>query len=76
MGKERKKMMGWIVMGTLASLVGAVCSLLCLRRLRRESAPEERAAVQAEDDEGDGELREGILNLMRYAPAGKSREEE
>lgn len=76
MGKERKKMMGWIVMGALASLVGAACSLLCLRRLLRESASEEQDTAQAEGGEGDEELREGILNLMRYAPAGKSREEE
>lgn len=68
-------MMGWIVMGTLAALAGAVCSALCLRRLLRESAPEEPNAAQ-EDDEGDGELREGILNLMRYAPTEKGREEE
>lgn len=76
MGKERKKMMGWIVMGALASLVGAVCSLLCLRRLLRENANEEQDTAQAEGGEGDEELREGILNLMRYAPTGKSREEE
>ncbi len=69
-------MMGWIVMGALASLVGAVCSLLCLRRLLRESAPAKQDGAQAEDDEGDGELREGILNLMRYAPTERGREEE
>lgn len=69
-------MMGWIVMGALAALVGAVCSGLCLWELRRKDAPGAQNGAQTEDGGEDEELREGILNLMRYAPTENRKGEE
>lgn len=69
-------MLGIVLMGVAASLFGAVCSLLCLRELRRKDAPGAQSGAQTEDGGEDAELREGILNLMRYAPAENRKGEE
>lgn len=69
--------MVWTVMGALAALAAAVCSGLCLWALHKgggqDHGPEEPDGEK--DDGEDAELREGILNLMRYAPAAKEKEE-
>lgn len=58
----------------LAALASAAGSWLCWRELRKGPAPGGSQAAQESGE--DEELREGILNLLRYAPAGNSREEE
>lgn len=68
-------LLGCVLVGTIASVAAAVCGALCLWRLRPRREPEPVAA-EATEDEGDAELREGILNLMRYTPEGKREEEE
>lgn len=69
--------MVWTVMAAAAAMAAAVLSGLCLWALRRDGGqgrgPEEPNGEK--DDGEDAELREGILNLMRYAPAGKEKEE-
>lgn len=64
------------VIGALAGLVSAACGLLCLRELRRRGAPGVEQGGREEDGGEDAALREGILNLMRYAPAETGKEEE
>lgn len=66
--------LGCIIVGTAASMAAAVCAALCLWRLEAHGEPEVTAA-EAPEDEGDAALREGILNLMRYAPMEKQEEE-
>ncbi len=68
-------LLGCVLLGTAASVAAAVCGALCLWRLRPQKEPEP-VAMEATEDEGDAALREGILNLMRYTPAGKREEEE
>lgn len=69
-------MLGLMIVGTLASLAAAVCGALCLRRLKGEKLlGQMEGAVPEEDDEGDGTLREGLLNLMRYDPERKEEKE-
>lgn len=68
-------LLGCVLVGTVASVAAAVCGALCLWRLRPRKEPEP-VALEAGEDEGDAELREGILNLMRYTPEGKREEEE
>lgn len=69
--------MGWTVLGALAALAAAVCAGLCLWTLRRKEGPGRGPEEPGETKDGgeDEELREGILNLMRYAPAAKEKEE-
>lgn len=71
-------MLGLMLVGTLASLAAAVCGALCLRRLKGEAllGRLEGTALEEEDSEGDGALREGLLNLMRYDPERKVDKEE
>lgn len=66
--------LAWI--GLAVSLVGAVSGLLCLRTLMRREGEAQEAAEPQEEDEGDAALREGIFNLMRYAPGENKDEEE
>lgn len=68
-------LLGCVMVGMVASVAAAVCGALCLWRLRPRKEPEP-VAMDAPEDEGDAELREGILNLMRYTPEGKREEEE
>lgn len=69
--------MVWTVIGAVAALAAAVCGGLCLRVLLKDDGQGREPAAQHEekDDGEDTALREGILNLMRYAPAGKEKEE-
>lgn len=67
-------MMVLIAMAVLCSLAGAAGSWLCWRELRRRPGLESGPAAQESGE--DEELREGILNLLRYAPAGNGQEEE
>lgn len=67
--------LGCVFIGMVASVAAAVCGALCLWRLRARKEPEP-VAMETGEDEGDVELREGILNLMRYTPEGKREEEE
>lgn len=66
--------LAWI--GLAVSLVGAVSGLLCLRALVRQGDATQETAELQEEDEGDAALREGIFNLMRYAPGENKDEEE
>ena len=66
--------LGCIIVGMAAGIVSAVCAALCLWRLEVDREPEPLAAEVVED-EGDAALREGLLNLMRYAPTEKQEEE-
>lgn len=66
--------LGCIIVGTAASVAAAVCAALCLWRLTARKEPEP-AVAEAVEDEGDTALREGIFNLMRYAPMEKREEE-
>lgn len=68
-------LLGCVMVGMAASVAAAVCGALCLWRLRPRKEPES-VAVEATEDEGDAALREGILNLMRYAPTEKREGEE
>lgn len=68
--------LGLLAVTAAASVCGAVCGALCLWRLTRRKEPEPMVTAEAPEDEGDGELREGILNLMRYVPGEKREEEE
>lgn len=70
-------MMILTALGAAASLAAAVCGALCLRALRRGAARTDGTvrAEEPEEEPGDGELREGILNLLRYVPGGKAKEE-
>lgn len=68
-------LLGCVLVGAVASVAAAVCGALCLWRLRPRKEPES-VAVEAPEDEGDAALREGILNLMRYAPTEKREGEE
>ena len=67
--------LGAVIIGAVASIAAAVCAALCLWRLAAHSEQETLRAEPVED-EGDTALREGILNLMRYAPMEKQEEEE
>lgn len=68
-------LLGCVMVGMVASVAAAVCGALCLWRLRPRKEPEP-VALEATEDEGDAALREGILNLMRYAPTEKQEGEE
>lgn len=68
-------MLGILLMGMAASLAGAMCAFLCLKTLREERAAERFETEERDTGEGDEALREGILNLLRYAPGGKEKEE-
>lgn len=70
-------MLGCVIVGMAASIASAVCAAVCMavcvRLLHREEAA---VPEMAEPEPEDTALREGILNLMRYAPGGREKEEE
>lgn len=63
------------VLAALGALAGAAGSWLCLWTLWT-GQERDREPDREPEDGGDEELREGILNLLRYAPAGKQEEGE
>ena len=72
-------MAGLGVLGMVAAVLAGVAAVLaekCLREVRRGRGAEDwAAAAAAEESEGDGALREGLLNLMRYDPDRKEDKE-